>query len=107
MSFTAKDVQALRQSSGAGMMDCKKALEENGGDIEAAKQWLREKGLAASAKREVRLVLGGGTVWAEDNAPVKVQINIEPDPVPQPAPDLEDADLEDPALGAAAQEEAA
>ena len=37
MSFTAKDVQALRQSSGAGMMDCKKALEENGGDIEAAK----------------------------------------------------------------------
>ncbi|MSZ34549.1 MAG: translation elongation factor Ts, partial [Actinobacteria bacterium] len=54
MSFTAKDVQALRQSSGAGMMDCKKALEENGGDIEAAKQWLREKGLAASAKRDDR-----------------------------------------------------
>ncbi len=54
MSFTAKDVQALRQSSGAGMMDCKKALEENGGDAEAAKQWLREKGLAASAKRDDR-----------------------------------------------------
>lgn len=54
MSFTAKDVQALRQSSGAGMMDCKKALEECGGDIEAAKQWLREKGLAASAKRDDR-----------------------------------------------------
>ena len=36
------------------MMDCKKALEENGGDIEAAKQWLREKGLAASAKRDDR-----------------------------------------------------
>ena len=54
MSFTAKDVQALRQSSGAGMMDCKKALEENGGDLEAAKQWLREKGLAASAKRDDR-----------------------------------------------------
>ena len=54
MSFTAKDVQALRQSSGAGMMDCKKALEGNGGDIEAAKQWLREKGLAASAKRDDR-----------------------------------------------------
>lgn len=54
MSFTAKDVQALRQSTGAGMMDCKKALEANGGDLDAAKQWLREKGLAASAKRDDR-----------------------------------------------------
>lgn len=54
MSFTAKDVQALRQSSGAGMMDCKKALESTNGDMEAAKQWLREKGLAASAKRDDR-----------------------------------------------------
>jgi elongation factor Ts len=54
MSYTAKDVQSLRQTTGAGMMDCKKALEENGGEIEAAKQWLREKGLAASAKRDDR-----------------------------------------------------
>jgi elongation factor Ts len=54
MSFTAKDVQALRQSTGAGMMDAKKALEANDGDMEAAKQWLREKGLAASAKRDDR-----------------------------------------------------
>lgn len=54
MSFTAKEVQALRQSSGAGMMDCKKALENTNGDMEAAKQWLREKGLAASAKRDDR-----------------------------------------------------
>jgi elongation factor Ts len=54
MAFTAKDVQALRQSTGAGMMDCKKALEESDGDIESAKQWLREKGLAASAKRDDR-----------------------------------------------------
>ncbi len=51
MEFTAKDVKALRDSSGAGMMDCKKALTENDGDMEAAKKWLREKGLAASAKR--------------------------------------------------------
>ncbi|HAN34082.1 MAG TPA: translation elongation factor Ts, partial [Acidimicrobiaceae bacterium] len=51
MAFTAKDVQALRQATGAGMMDAKKALEANDGDAEAAKQWLREKGLAASAKR--------------------------------------------------------
>ncbi|MDJ0768594.1 MAG: translation elongation factor Ts [Ilumatobacter sp.] len=54
MSFTAQDVKALRESTGAGMMDCKKALEETGGDLEAAKQLLREKGLAASAKRDDR-----------------------------------------------------
>ncbi len=54
MSFTAQDVKALRESSGAGMMDCKKALQENDGDMDAAKKWLREKGLAASAKREER-----------------------------------------------------
>ncbi len=54
MAFTAQDVKALRDSSGAGMMDCKKALTENDGDMEAAKKWLREKGLAASANREDR-----------------------------------------------------
>ncbi len=54
MSFTAQDVKALRDSTGAGMMDCKKALEETDGDLEAAKQLLREKGLAASAKRDDR-----------------------------------------------------
>ena len=50
MAFTAKDVQSLRQATGAGMMDAKRALEANDGDMEASKQWLREKGLAASAK---------------------------------------------------------
>lgn len=54
MVFTAKDVQSLRQATGAGMMDAKKALEANDGDMEQAKQWLREKGLAASAKRDDR-----------------------------------------------------
>jgi len=54
MSFTAQDVKALREATGAGMMDCKKALDETGGDIEAAKRLLREKGLAASAKRDDR-----------------------------------------------------
>ena len=48
--FSAKDVQNLRQITGAGMMDAKKALQENDGDFEAAKQWLREKGLAKVAK---------------------------------------------------------
>jgi len=54
MAFTAKDVQALRQATGAGMMDAKRALETNDGDMEIAKQWLREQGLAASAKRDDR-----------------------------------------------------
>ena len=54
MSYTAKDVKTLRDTTGAGMMDCKKALEENSGNIDEAKQWLREKGLAASAKRDDR-----------------------------------------------------
>ena len=48
--FSAKDVQKLRQATGAGMMDAKRALEENDGDMEGAAQWLREKGLAKVAK---------------------------------------------------------
>ena len=52
--FTAKDVQALRQATGAGMMDAKKALQENAGDREAATKWLREKGLAKAGAREDR-----------------------------------------------------
>jgi len=54
MAISTKDIQALRQSTGAGMMDCKRALEESNGDVEAAKQWLREKGLSAAAKRDDR-----------------------------------------------------
>ena len=50
MAITAKDVQALRQSTGVGMMDAKKALEENNGDMEAAVQWLRVHGKASAAK---------------------------------------------------------
>ncbi|MBA3984084.1 MAG: translation elongation factor Ts [Acidimicrobiia bacterium] len=54
MSFTARDVQALRQATGAGMLDSKNALTETAGDMDAAKQLLREKGLAATAKRDER-----------------------------------------------------
>ena len=54
MSFTAKDVQALRQATGAGMMDAKRALESSDGDAAAAAQWLREKGLAKAAERAER-----------------------------------------------------
>src|SRR3954469_10295053 len=54
MSISAKDVQALRQASGAGMMDAKRALEETGGDFDAAAKYLREKGLAKSVDRADR-----------------------------------------------------
>jgi elongation factor Ts len=54
MSFTAKDIQALRQTTGTGMMDAKRALEEADGDVERAAEILREKGIAAAAKRTDR-----------------------------------------------------
>ena len=54
MAITAKDVQALRQATGVGMMDAKRALEENNGDFDASVQWLRVQGLASAAKRADR-----------------------------------------------------
>jgi elongation factor Ts len=72
MSFTAKDVQALRQATGAGMMDAKRALEETSGDMEAAKKLLRERGLAKSADRADRANTEGVVAIAE--APGSVAI---------------------------------
>lgn len=54
VKISAADVNKLRQMSGAGLMDCKKALEESAGDFEAAQDWLRKKGIAKAAKREDR-----------------------------------------------------
>ena len=51
MAFTAQDVKKLREQTGCGMMDCKKALTEAGGDFDKAVEWLREKGLAAAQKK--------------------------------------------------------
>ncbi|CAB4604299.1 MAG: translation elongation factor Ts [Actinobacteria bacterium] len=80
MAFTAKDVQALRQATGAGMMDAKKALEANDGDMEAAKQWLREKGLAASAKRDDREnTQGVVSLLIDGNVGVIVKLKCETD----------------------------
>ena len=80
MSFTAKDVQSLRQATGAGMMDAKKALEANDGDMEAAKQWLREKGLAASAKRDDREnAQGVVALLVQDNVGAIVKLKSETD----------------------------
>ena len=58
-NFTAKDVAALRASSGAGMMDCKKALEACDGNMEKATEWLREKGMATAAKKAGRIAAEG------------------------------------------------
>ena len=58
-TISAKDVKALREATGAGMMDCKAALEEAGGDLEQAKKILREKGLADAAKRSARAASEG------------------------------------------------
>ena len=78
--FTAKDVQALRQASGAGMMDAKKALQENGGDFDAAAKWLREKGLAKSATRADRENAEGAVAVAtSDGVAALAEIKCETD----------------------------
>ena len=59
MAFTAKDVQNLRERTGCGMMDCKKALTESNGDMDKAIEFLREKGLAAVAKKAGRIAAEG------------------------------------------------
>ena len=80
MAFTAKDVQALREKTGCGMMDCKKALVETNGDMDAAADYLREKGLASQAKKASR-VAAEGTVVAltKDGVGVVVEVNSETD----------------------------
>ena len=59
MAISAADIKTLRERSGAGMMDCKKALAENDGDLEQAIDWLRQKGLAAAAKKAGRVAAEG------------------------------------------------
>ncbi|MEL6793698.1 MAG: elongation factor Ts, partial [Pseudomonadota bacterium] len=59
MAITAKDVKSLRDMTGAGMMDAKKALTETDGDMEAAVDWLRAKGLAKAAKKSGRTAAEG------------------------------------------------
>jgi elongation factor Ts len=78
--IAAKDVAALRKVTGAGMMDCKKALEETGGDLEAAKIWLREKGIAGAAKRAGREADEGAIeVQVDGNVGALVELNCETD----------------------------
>jgi elongation factor Ts len=78
--ITAAAVKDLRERSGAGMMDCKKALAETGGDVEAAVDWLRAKGLAAAAKKSSRTAAEGLVAVAVDGTRgVAVEVNSETD----------------------------
>lgn len=78
--ITAALVKELREKSGAGMMDCKRALSESGGDIEAAVDWLRKKGLAAAAKKAGRVAAEGLIGVANDGtAGAMVEVNSETD----------------------------
>lgn len=80
MAITAAMVKELRDSTGAGMMDAKKALVETGGDMEAAVDWLRTKGLAKAAKKSGRTAAEGlVAVAVEGGAGVAVEVNSETD----------------------------
>ncbi len=82
MSFTAKDVQALREKTGVGMMDCKKALQASDGDMDKAIDFLREKGLAAAMKKSTRVAAEGAVLAYNDEdkkVGVVVEVNSETD----------------------------
>lgn len=82
MAFTAKDVQELRQRTGAGMMDCKKALEATDGNAEKATEWLREKGIATAAKKAGRIASQGvvdSYIHMGGKVGVLVEVNCETD----------------------------
>ena len=80
--ITAALVKDLREKSGAGMMDCKKALQENGGDVEASMDWLRTKGMAKAAKKADRAAAEGlvaGKVSADGKTGALIEFNAETD----------------------------
>ena len=82
MAFTAADVKNLRERTGCGMMDCKKALTEANGDMDKAIELLREKGLAAAAKKSGRIAAEGLVVAVKDDAKkvgVVLEVNAETD----------------------------
>ena len=80
MDITAQMVKELRERSGAGMMECKKALVHNDGDIEASIEWLRKQGLAKADKKSDRVAAEGRVVLAQDvGKAVLVEINSETD----------------------------
>ncbi len=84
MAITAKQVKELRDLTGAGMLDCKKALVDTEGNIEEAIDWLRKKGIAKAAKKSGRIAAEGLTsVFVKDNKAIVIEINSETDFVAQ------------------------
>ena len=80
MEITASQVKELRERTGAGMMECKKALTENNGDIDAAAEWLRKSGLAKADKKAGRVAAEGRIAMAQEGGKaVLVEINSETD----------------------------
>lgn len=80
MGFTSADIKELREKSGAGMMDCKKALDESNGDVEKANEWLRKKGINTAQKKSSRSASEGlVTVNIHKNKGVIIEINSETD----------------------------
>ena len=80
MAFTAKDVMTLRQKTGCGMMDCKKALTEADGDMDKAIDFLREQGLVKAAKKASRIAAEGVAVaYSDDKTGVALEVNAETD----------------------------
>ncbi len=81
MAFTAKDVKDLREKTGCGMMDCKKALTESNGDVEKAIEFLREKGLATAAKKSGRIAAEGlvDAYVGENGVGAIIEVNSETD----------------------------
>src|SRR5690348_11873475 len=80
MSISAAQVRDLREKTSAGMLDCKKALEETKGDFEAAVEWLRKKGLSSAAKKSDRLASEGLVVSAvHGKSGSLVEVNSETD----------------------------
>ena len=78
--YKASDIKELREKTGAGMLDCKKALEEAKGDMDKAIDWLREKGIAKAAKKESRIAAEGLTVAEENgNDAIIFEVNCETD----------------------------
>src|SRR5690625_1897629 len=80
MAITAKMVKELREKTGAGMMDCKKALEETNGNIEEAIDYLRKTGSAQAAKKAGRIAAEGSTfIKVANNSAVLLEVNCETD----------------------------
>ncbi len=78
--ITASLVKELREKTGAGMLDCKKALEANNGDIDASIDWLREKGISKAAKKADRIAAEGvAAILTKDNKAVVIEVNSETD----------------------------